>query len=90
MKTRFLSRFYEDDTEVTIDKLLSTVQKKGESVRDYIERFRNVSLICPAGMSMPMYGIRISHHAVQINDDDPWFSRLKMTVNQRPFQSFFK
>ena len=39
LETRFLSRFYEDDTEVTMDKLLSTVQKKDESVRDYIERF---------------------------------------------------
>ena len=37
----------------TMDKLLSTVQK-GESVRDYIERFRNLSLMCPAGMSLPM------------------------------------
>ena len=36
------------DTEVTMDKLLSTVQKKGESVRDYIERFRNLSLMGPA------------------------------------------
>ena len=53
-ETRFLSRFYEDDTEVTIDKLLFTVQKKGESVRDYIERFRNLSLMSPAGMSFSM------------------------------------
>jgi len=37
---RFLSRFYEDDTEVTMDKLILTVQKGGEFVRDYIERFR--------------------------------------------------
>jgi len=28
LETRFLSRFYKDDTEVTIDKLLSTVQKE--------------------------------------------------------------
>ena len=34
-----------------MDKLLSTVQKKGESVRDYIERFRNLSLMCP---TMPL------------------------------------
>ena len=54
LETRFLSRFYEDDTEVTMDKLLSTVQKKRESVRDYIERFRNLSLMYPAGMSLPM------------------------------------
>ena len=32
-----------------MDKLLSTVQKKGESVRDY-----NLSLMCPAGMPLPM------------------------------------
>ena len=54
LQTRFLSRFYDDDTEITMDKLLSTVQRKGESVRDYIERFRNLSLMCPAGMPLPM------------------------------------
>jgi len=45
LETRFLSCLYEDDTEVTMEKLLSTVQQKGESVRDYIERFRNLSLM---------------------------------------------
>jgi len=54
LETRFLSRFYEDDTEVTMDKLIFTMQRKGESVCDYIERFRNLSLMCPAGMSLPM------------------------------------
>jgi len=54
LKTRFLSRFYEDDTEVTMDTLLSVVQKGGESVRDYIERFHNLSLMCPAGMFLPI------------------------------------
>ena len=49
LETRFLSRFYENDTKVTMDKLLSTVQRKGESVRDYIEQFRNLSLMCSAG-----------------------------------------
>jgi len=43
LKTQFLSRFYEDDSEVSMDKLLSTVQKGGESARKYIERFRNLS-----------------------------------------------
>ena len=52
--SRFLSHFYEDDTEVTMDKLLSTIERKGESVRDYIERFRNLSLMCPRGMPLPM------------------------------------
>ena len=43
LETRFLSHFYEDDTEATMDKLLSTVQRKVKSVRDYIERFRNLT-----------------------------------------------
>ena len=35
LKNRFLSRFYEDDTEVTMDKLFSTLQRKGESVQPW-------------------------------------------------------
>jgi len=54
LETQFLSHVYEDDTEMTIDKLLFGVQREGESIRDYIERFRNLSLMCPAGMPMPM------------------------------------
>ena len=54
LETRFLSHFCENDTEVTMDKLLSTVQRKVESIRDYIERFGNLSLMCPAGMLLPM------------------------------------
>ena len=37
-----------------MDKLLSTMQRKGESVLDYIEWFRNLSLMCPVGMPLPM------------------------------------
>jgi len=37
-----------------MNKLLSTVQKGGESVREYIERFRNLSLMCPVGKLLPM------------------------------------
>jgi len=54
LETRFLSCFYEDVTEVTMDKLLSTIQRKGESVRDYIKRFKNLSLMCLAGMPLTM------------------------------------
>jgi len=45
-----------------MDKLLSTAQRKGESVRDYIERFRNLSLMCPAGMPLPMLLHTCSHN----------------------------
>jgi len=36
-----------------MNKLLSTVQKVRESVWDNIERFHNLSLMCPAGMPCP-------------------------------------
>jgi len=55
VETRFLSQFYEDDTEVTMDKFLSTVQKGEESVREYIERFCNISLMYPAGSHYPCF-----------------------------------
>jgi len=54
LETRFLSRLHKDDTEVTMDKLLSTVQKKEESVHSYSKRFKNLSLMCPTGMPLPM------------------------------------
>jgi len=54
LETQFLSQFYEDDTEVTMDQLLSTVQIGRESVREYIKRFYNLSLMCLAGMPLPM------------------------------------
>jgi len=37
-----------------MDTLLSAVWKGGESVRDYIERFHNISLMCPTCMPLPM------------------------------------
>ena len=41
-----------------MDKLLSTVQKGGEFMWEYIERFLNLSLslshMCPTGMPLPM------------------------------------
>ena len=35
-----------------MDKLLSMIQKGGESVQEYIERFCNLSLICPTGIPL--------------------------------------
>ena len=46
----FLTRFFEDDSEVTMPTLLATKQRKGESVKPFVERFRNVALRCPSGI----------------------------------------
>jgi len=61
LKTRFLSQFYEDDTDVTIDKLLLTVQKGGESVWVYMERSHNLFLMFPTGTPLPML-LQICRH----------------------------
>ena len=52
-ETRFLSRFYEDDTEVIMDKILSTVQKGGESVRNTLGGSVTFSHV-PAGMPLSL------------------------------------
>jgi len=35
----FLTRFFEDDSEVTMPTLLATKQRKGESIKAFVERF---------------------------------------------------
>ena len=54
LETLFLSRLFEDDTEVMMHKLMDTKHKPKEPVKDFIERFRNLSLLCPAGMPLSM------------------------------------
>ena len=54
LETLFLYRFFEDDTEVTMNKLLDAKQKPQEPIKDFIERFRNLSLLYPAGMPLSM------------------------------------
>ena len=40
----FLARFFEDDIEVSVPTLLATKQKKGESIKAFVERFRCMAL----------------------------------------------
>ena len=47
----FLARFFEDDTEVAMPTLLAMKQKKKESIKDFVEKFQNMMLCCPCGMS---------------------------------------
>jgi len=47
----FLTHFFEDDSEVIMPTLLATKQRKGESIKSFIERFWNVALRCPSGMT---------------------------------------
>jgi hypothetical protein len=54
IENKFLSRFYEDDVEITMGTLLETKQTEKESIKDFIERFRNLSLLCPPGMPLSM------------------------------------
>ena len=50
----FLARFFEDNTEIFVPTLLATKQKKGESIKTFIENFWSMTLRCPSGMT-PVY-----------------------------------
>ena len=47
----FFARFFEDDIEVSVPTLLTANQKKGESIKSFVERFRDMTLRCPSGMT---------------------------------------
>jgi len=38
----FLARFFKDDTEVSVPTLPATKQKKGESIKVFMERFQSM------------------------------------------------
>ena len=40
----FLSRFFKDDSEITMSTLLAMRQRKGESIKVFVERFQNMTL----------------------------------------------
>jgi len=40
----FLARFFKDDSEVSMLTLLAAKQKKGESIKAFVERFWGMSL----------------------------------------------
>ena len=39
LKKLFLTRFFEDDKEIFVPTLLAIEQKKGESIKIFVERF---------------------------------------------------
>jgi len=51
LKKLFLARFFEDNTEVAMPTLIATKQKKGESIKAFVERFQSMAPCCPRGMS---------------------------------------
>ena len=40
-----------DDTEVSVPTFLATKQKKGESIKAFVKRFRSMALQCSSGMT---------------------------------------
>jgi len=47
----FLACFFEDDTEISVPTLLAAKQKKGESIKTFIERFQSMTVRCPSDMT---------------------------------------
>ena len=62
----FLSRFFEEDTEVSIHILLATKQKKRESVKAFVKRFRTMALRCSSGMTQSTL-VETCRHNLQTN-----------------------
>jgi len=44
MEKLFLTRVFEDDSEITMPTLLATRQQNGELVKAFVERFQNMAL----------------------------------------------
>ena len=40
----FLARFFKDDTKVSVSTFLATKQKKRESIKVFVERFKSMTL----------------------------------------------
>jgi len=47
----FLACFFKDDIEISVPTLLAAKQKKVESIKTFVERFRSMALRCPSGMT---------------------------------------
>jgi len=64
LKKLFLARLFEDDTEITVPTLLVAKQKKGESIKTFVKRFRSMALHCPSGITQSML-VETCHHNMQ-------------------------
>jgi len=47
----FLARFFKDDADISVPTLLTTKQKKGESIKLFVERSRSMALWYSSGMT---------------------------------------
>jgi len=47
----FLAYFFEDDSEISVPTLLAAKQKKEESIKTFVERFKSIALHRPSGMT---------------------------------------
>jgi len=56
----FLARFFEDDTEISVPTLLATKQKKGESIKTFVERFGAWHFIVPAVIPSPRWSRHVA------------------------------
>src|SRR5436853_4115402 len=51
LEALFLSRFFEEEVDINMHTLLLTKQKEGESIKEYIERFRDLAMRSRSGMT---------------------------------------
>ena len=61
---KFLARFFKDDTKISVPTLLVAKQKKGESIKTFIERFQSMALRCPSSITQSTL-VETCHHNLQ-------------------------
>ena len=60
----FLARFFEDDSEILVPTLLAAEQKKGESIKTFVERIQSMVLCCSNSLIHSTL-VEMCHHNLQ-------------------------
>lgn len=59
----FLSRFFKEELDVNMHTLLLTKQREGQIVKDFVERFQDLTMRSRSGMTQETL-IKICHHKI--------------------------
>lgn len=76
LKVWFLAHCYENDTEVFMLTFIEEKRRKDESVNNFIERFKNLSIRCSKDMPLSMLLQTCKHNL-----------RVKIRTNMGAFQN---
>ncbi|XP_020262984.1 uncharacterized protein LOC109838963 [Asparagus officinalis] len=97
LESFFLARFFEDDTEVSVSTLLATKQRKEESIKTYMERFRSMALRYPSACPkdeflLPITDVMIDktcgYEMISFMDEFSRYNQIKMYPEDEKHTAF--